>query len=42
MLTFVMPIDNMLFRSADDIVSNVMPYTVSAVQDWDPLTDELP
>ena len=43
MLTFVMPIGNMLFRSVqNDIVSNVMPYTVSAVQDWDPLTDELP
>ena len=35
MLTFVFPIGNMLFRSVEnDIVSNIMPYTVNALDSW--------
>ena len=35
LVTFVLPIGNMLFRSVqNDIVSNVMPYTVNALKDW--------
>ena len=35
LVTFVLPIGNMLFRSVqNDIVSNVMPYTVNALNDW--------
>ena len=36
-LTFVLPIGNMLFRSVqNDIVSNIMPHTVIALEDWQP------
>ena len=35
LVTFVLPIGNMLFRSVQNgIVSNVMPYTVNALKDW--------
>lgn len=35
LLTFVLPIGNMLFRSVqNDIVSNIMPYTVNALHSW--------
>ncbi len=43
MLTFVLPIGNMLFRSVqNDIVSNIMPYTVSELQSWMPENGMLP
>ena len=43
MLTFVLPIGNMLFRSVEnDIVSNIMPYTVNALESWTAETDTLP
>ena len=43
MLTFILPIGNMLFRSVqNDIVSNIMPNTVIALQDWMPDGDTLP
>ena len=42
-LTFVLPIGNMLFRSVqNDIVSNIMPHTVIALEDWQPERDQLP
>ena len=43
MLTFVLPIGNMLFRSVEnDIVSNIMPYTVNALESWTAEPDTLP
>ena len=43
MLTFVLPIGNMLFRSVqNDIVSNIMPHTVIALEDWQPERGQLP
>ena len=43
MLTFVMPIGNMLFRSVqNDIVSNIMPHTVIALEDWQAERGQLP
>ena len=42
-LTFVLPIGNMLFRSVqNDIVSNIMPHTVIALEDWQPELGQLP
>ncbi|MEZ5450873.1 MAG: hypothetical protein R3E89_18545 [Thiolinea sp.] len=42
-LTFIIPIANMLFRSVDNsIVSDTMPQTVVALQDWDAGSGELP
>ncbi|MGB1895150.1 MAG: ABC transporter permease [Candidatus Puniceispirillaceae bacterium] len=42
-LTFVLPIGNMLFRSVqNDIVSNIMPHTVIALEDWQPERGQLP
>lgn len=43
LVTFIAPIADMLFRSVENqIVSNTLPDTVSAVSDWDPKTDKLP
>jgi putative spermidine/putrescine transport system permease protein len=43
MLTFILPIGNMLFRSVEnDIVSNIMPYTVTELRNWDPKAGVLP
>ena len=43
MLTFVLPIGNMLFRSVqNDIVSNIMPHTVIALEDWQAERGQLP
>lgn len=43
MLTFVVPIGNMLFRSVqNDIVSNIMPHTVAALENWQAETEPLP
>ena len=43
MLTFVLPIGNMLFRSVqNDIVSNIMPHTVIALEDWKAERGQLP
>ena len=42
-LTFVLPIGNMLFRSVqNDIVSNIMPHTVIALEDWQAERGQLP
>ena len=42
-LTFVLPIGNMLFRSVqNDIVSNIMPHTVIALEDWQVERGQLP
>ena len=43
MLTFVLPIGNMLFRSVqNDIVSNIMPHTVLALEGWETERSTLP
>ena len=43
LLTFIMPIADMLFRSVENsIVSDTLPKTVVALQDWDPASDEAP
>lgn len=43
LLTFIFPIVDMLFRSVEnDIVSNTIPRTVIALQDWDQTTGEAP
>ena len=43
MVTFVMPVADMLFRSVDNqIVSSVLPRTTIAIQSWDPLSEALP
>ena len=43
LLTFIMPIGEMLFRSVEnDIVPNTLPRTVVALQDYDPDTNEAP
>ena len=43
MLTFVLPIGNMLFRSVqNDIVSNIMPHTVIALEGWETERSALP
>ena len=43
LLTFILPIGDMLLRSVEnDIVPSTLPKTVVALQDWDPKTSELP
>jgi putative spermidine/putrescine transport system permease protein len=43
LLTFIAPIVDMLFRSVEnEIVSETMPLTVVALQDWDDTSGELP
>jgi len=43
LITFIMPIADMLFRSVENsIVPNTLPETVVALQDWDPNSDEAP
>ena len=42
-ITFILPIFDMLFRSVDNaIVGQVLPRTVTALQVWDGVGDELP
>jgi putative spermidine/putrescine transport system permease protein len=43
LVTFVAPIADMLFRSVENqIVSDTLPRTTAALQDWDPESGELP
>jgi len=43
LVTFILPIGDMLFRSVEnEIVPQTLPTTVEALQDWDPQTDALP
>ena len=43
MLTFIVPIGQMLFRSVENqIVENTIPQTVVALSDWDANTDPVP
>jgi putative spermidine/putrescine transport system permease protein len=43
LVTFILPIGDMLFRAVEnDIVPNTLPATISALDDWDPATSELP
>ena len=43
LVTFIVPIISMLFRSVDNtIVPNTLPQTVAAIADWDPETSETP
>ena len=43
LVTFIAPIGDMLFRSVENqIVSNTMPRTTEALQDWDSNAGELP
>ena len=43
LVAFIMPIVSMLSRSVEnDLVSNTLPETVSAIQSWDALSGELP
>ncbi|WP_412551269.1 ABC transporter permease [Shimia sp. MIT910701] len=43
LLTFIIPIGQMLFRSVEnDIVANTLPKTVIALQDWDAASGEAP
>lgn len=43
LVTFIMPIGDMLFRSVENsIVPNTLPQTVIALQDWDPDSGEAP
>ncbi|MBO9466332.1 ABC transporter permease [Tropicibacter sp. R15_0] len=43
MLTFILPVADMLYRSVDNkIVGEVLPRTVFALQDWDADSGELP
>ena len=43
LVTFILPIGDMLFRSVEnEIVPQTLPKTVVALQDWDPKTAELP
>jgi putative spermidine/putrescine transport system permease protein len=42
-VSFIMPIADMLFRSVENqVVSDTIPETVVALQDWDPTTGEAP
>jgi putative spermidine/putrescine transport system permease protein len=42
-LTFLLPIGDMLFRSVENqIVPDTLPETVAAIEDWDARGDELP
>ncbi len=43
LVSFVLPIANMLFRSVqNEIVSQTLPLTVEALHDWDPESGQLP
>jgi putative spermidine/putrescine transport system permease protein len=43
LLTFIIPIGSMLFRSVEnDIVSNTLPGTAAALREWDTHSDEAP
>ncbi|MGX9352297.1 ABC transporter permease [Shimia sp. W99] len=43
LLTFIVPIGQMLFRSVEnDIVANTLPKTVIALQDWDAASGQAP
>ncbi len=43
LITFIAPIGDMLFRSVENqIVSNTMPRTTAALQDWDSNSGDLP
>ncbi|MDU9004232.1 ABC transporter permease [Sedimentitalea todarodis] len=43
LITFIAPIADMLFRSVENqIVSETLPQTVSALADWDPDSGEIP
>ena len=43
LLTFIMPIGDMLFRSVENnIVKDTLPKTVVALRDWDPDSGEIP
>ncbi|MXU65661.1 ABC transporter permease [Oceanomicrobium pacificus] len=43
LITFILPIGDMLFRSVENqIVSETLPRTVVALEDWDETTGELP
>ncbi len=43
MLSFILPIADMLFRSVENqIVQETIPETVAALHDWDPATGEAP
>ncbi|MEO9780468.1 MAG: ABC transporter permease [Sedimentitalea sp.] len=43
LITFIAPIADMLFRSVENqIVSETLPQTVSALADWDPASGEAP
>ena len=43
LISFIIPIVSMLFRSVDNrIVDETMPYTVAALKNWDASQGELP
>lgn len=43
LLTFIVPIASMLFRSVENqIVGNTLPMTVEALADWDPNSGAVP
>ncbi len=43
LITFVLPIADMLFRSVENgIVADTIPQTIKSLSDWDPSTGELP
>ncbi|MFZ1725039.1 MAG: ABC transporter permease [Albidovulum sp.] len=43
LVTFIIPIGNMLFRSVENqIVEQTLPLTVAALENWDPANRELP
>ncbi len=43
LISFIIPITNMLYRSIDNsIVSDIMPQTVEQLQNWDETSGELP
>lgn len=43
LITFILPIGDMLYRSVDNrIVTDILPRTVVALENWDATSDELP
>ena len=43
LVTFILPVGDMLFRSVDNrIVQEVLPRTVAALENWDPASPDLP
>lgn len=43
LVTFIVPIGNMLLRSVEnDIVYTTLPYTVEEIESWNPATDAMP